>query len=38
MAERCCEVYKELAQQERAEVMAAIRGGEGYQSLWERAG
>ncbi len=35
MSERCSEVFKELATEERTEVMAAIRG-EGYQSLWER--
>ena len=38
MSTRCEQVYQELAQEERASVMAAIRGGEGYQSLWERAG
>ncbi len=38
MAERCQEVFEELARQEKAEVLAAIRGGEGYQSLWERSG
>jgi len=37
MAERCQQVYEELARQERVEVLAAIRGGEGYQSLWERS-
>ena len=38
MGERCRHVYEELAREEKAEVMAAIRGGEGYQSLWERTG
>ena len=38
MAESCHQVYEELARQEKAEVLAAIRGGEGYQSLWERSG
>ena len=38
MAERCQQVYEELVRQEKAEVLAAIRGGEGYQSLWERSG
>ena len=38
MAKRCNEVFEELSKQERAEVLAAIRGGEGYQSLWERSG
>ena len=37
MAERCQQVYEELVRQEKAEVLAAIRGGEGYQSLWERS-
>lgn len=38
MAGRCEEIFGELAHEERSEVMAAIRGGEGYQSLWERTG
>ena len=38
MTERCVQVFQELSRQERAEVLAAIRGGEGYQSLWERSG
>jgi len=38
MTKRCNEVFEELSKQERAEVLAAIRGGEGYQSLWERSG
>ncbi|HEU4759608.1 MAG TPA: hypothetical protein VFT91_06445 [Dehalococcoidia bacterium] len=38
MTERCVQVFEELSRQERAEVLAAIRGGEGYQSLWERSG
>ena len=37
LSEKCAEVYKDLAHQERLEVLSAIRGGEGYQSLWERA-
>jgi len=37
MAERCNEVFQELAREEKTEVLAAIRGGEGYQSLWERS-
>jgi hypothetical protein len=32
----CDAVFEQLAREERAEVLAAIRGGEGYQSLWER--
>lgn len=38
MLERCREVFQELMREERAEVIAAIRGGESYQSLWERSG
>lgn len=38
MAARCEDVYQELEREERAEVFAAIRGGESYQSLWERSG
>ena len=38
MAQRCETVFEELAREEKAEVMAAIRGGETYQSLWERSG
>jgi len=37
MAERCQEVFEELARQEKAEMLAAIRGGDAYQSLWERS-
>jgi len=37
MVEKCQSAYRELAHQERLEVLSAIRGGEGYQSLWERA-
>lgn len=32
----CEDVYREVRAAERAEVEAAIRGGEGYESLWER--
>ncbi len=38
MRERCQQVFDELLRQERAEVLSAIRGGEDYQSLWERSG
>ncbi len=38
MSGRCEQAFQELVRQERAEVLAAIRGGEGYQSLWERSG
>lgn len=34
--QQCEEVYQQLLKGERAEVLAAIRGGEGYHSLWER--
>jgi hypothetical protein len=30
-------VFEELEREEKAEVMTAIRGGETYQSLWERS-
>ena len=34
---RCCnEVFDELIREEKLEILSAIRGGEGYQSLWER--
>lgn len=36
MAARCEEIFRQLATEEKAEVLLAIRGGEGYQSLWER--
>ena len=38
MAARCEEIFSQLAREEKSEVLAAIRGGEGYQSLWERTG
>ncbi|KKL17372.1 hypothetical protein LCGC14_2486220, partial [marine sediment metagenome] len=34
----CKGVFDELAREEKAEVIAAIRGAETYQSLWERSG
>ena len=34
--EECEAVYRELLAEERAQVLAAIRGDEGYRSLWER--
>ena len=37
LAARCEEVYQELEKEERAQVVAAIRGDESYQSLWERS-
>ena len=38
MLEVCKTVFEELEREEKAEVVAAIRGGETYQSLWERSG
>lgn len=32
----CDAALRELFEEERTEVQSAIRGGEGYQSLWER--
>jgi hypothetical protein len=37
LAQRCSAVFGEVRAAERAEVAAAIRGGEGYESLWERS-
>ncbi len=37
LANRCREVFEEVRSAERAEVVAAILGGEGYESLWERS-
>ncbi len=37
LARRCGEVFEEVRTAERAEVVAAIIGSEGYESLWERA-
>jgi hypothetical protein len=36
LTQRCNGVFEELIREEKLEVLAAIRGGEGYQSLWER--
>jgi len=36
MSQRCSEVFDELSREEKMQVLAAIRGGEGYQSIWER--
>jgi hypothetical protein len=36
MRARCDEVFAELVQLERQEILAAIRGGEGYETVWER--
>jgi hypothetical protein len=38
MREACKAAFEQLEQEEKAEVVAAIRGGETYQSLWERSG
>jgi hypothetical protein len=35
-ADQCEAIYQELLAEERAQVVAAIRGESGYQSLWER--
>ncbi|MYB41728.1 MAG: hypothetical protein F4056_03000 [Chloroflexi bacterium] len=37
LARRCGEVFDEVRSAERAEVVSAIIGGEGYESLWESA-
>ncbi len=37
MLARCDQAFQQLAHEERIEILSAIRGGEGYQSLWERA-
>ncbi len=37
MVERCAKALQDLEHEERLEVLTAIRGGEGYQALWERA-
>lgn len=34
--EQCAAVFQELLRKERSEIVAAIKGGEGYHSLWER--
>ena len=36
--EQCAAVFGELVEEEKAEVLTAIRGGPSYQSLWERGG
>jgi hypothetical protein len=38
MAGLCESAFAELAREERSEVFLAIRGGEGYQTIWQRAG
>lgn len=36
MQRACDEAFEQVRSAERAEVAAAIRGGEGYEALWER--
>ena len=36
LVRRCGEVFEQVRSAERAEVVAAILGGEGFESLWER--
>ena len=36
VAAHCDEVYAQLERLEREETVAAIRGGEGYETVWER--
>lgn len=38
MINACRSAFDELEREEKAEVVAAIRGSESYQSLWERPG
>lgn len=38
MIARCEEAFAELSREEKTEVLSAIRGGEGYQTLWQRQG
>ena len=37
MVDRCRKAFDELSREERTETFTAIRGGEGYQTLWERS-
>ncbi len=36
MAGACEAAFDELTREERSEVFLAIRGGEGYQTIWQR--
>ena len=36
MSDPCRKAFAELAKEERTEVFSAIRGGEGYQTIWQR--
>jgi hypothetical protein len=38
MAPRVRDALAALAEEEKAEVLSAIRGGDGYQTLWQRPG
>jgi hypothetical protein len=37
MAQTCREAFDQLRRKERAETVSAIRGGEGYETIWQRA-
>jgi hypothetical protein len=34
----CAQAFDDLEREEKAEVLSAIRGGEGYQTIWQRPG
>ena len=36
LAEDCDRVFRQVAARERAELAAAILGGEGFETVWER--
>ena len=36
LAEDCDRVFHQVASRERAEIAAAILGGEGFETVWER--
>lgn len=38
MAESCRQAFEHLHTTERAEVVSAIRGGDGYETIWQRSG
>jgi hypothetical protein len=37
MAENCRQAFEHLHRTERAEVVSAIKGGDGYETIWQRA-
>jgi hypothetical protein len=37
MADSCRQAFEHLHQTEQAEVVNAITGGEGYQTIWQRS-